>query len=316
MDGKTSLFIIFICSAKQFRKYLYFVVVLGSSAKKSTSLETLVIQNITNINDLKAKLNDIIKRGKDYEYEVSSCLKTLLTSSDQEIVVLTVQAISELAKCEEKREIYSQNEVIEPIINILEKEIYSDRTELVKQCCRALGNLCCDCDAARTAIQARNGISVLKKVLAYTFNKNNATYDDMKLLASKTILNFAIGGPDFSESITQGDMIDLLHRILVTELGKDDMDDDMVSTALLILSVINDNTPDILFEEKVNKAVLNVLRETANIEVSELCLDHLHAQAEHGTFFNMLELVNLIICLVCFKQIEKKKQYLLSIQGK
>lgn len=75
---------------------------------------------------------------------------------------------------------------------------------------------------------------------------------------------------------------DLIRSILVTELNKDDMDDNMVTNAIMILSVINDNTPDFLFSPEVNSAVLRVLKDTANIEISELCLDHLHLQAEHG----------------------------------
>ncbi|XP_063821156.1 GTPase-GDP dissociation stimulator vimar [Ostrinia nubilalis] len=260
----------------------------GSSAKKSTSLETLVIQNITNLNDLKTKLGDIIQASKDYEYDVSSCLKTLLSSSDQEIVVLTVQAISELAKCENKRETYAQKDVIQPIISILDKEINYLNLELVKQCCRALGNLCCDCDASRTVLLEINGVPVLIRLLEQTLAQSNPVYGEIKLLVSKTLLNFAIGGSEFSDAIIQAGILDILHKILSLELDKEDMNDDVVSTCLLILSVINDNTPEYLFEEKVNKDVLNVLRETTNVEISELCLDHLHAQAEHDSVKNMV----------------------------
>ncbi|RVE46591.1 hypothetical protein evm_008778 [Chilo suppressalis] len=255
----------------------------GSSAKKSTSLETLVIQNITNLNDLKSKLNDIIKSGKDYEYDVSSCIKTLINNSDQDIVILTIQAVSELAKCESKRESYSQKEIVQPIIRILHSEINSGKTELLKQCCRALGNLCCDCDTSRKIILENNGISALKKLIELSLDKNTLAFNEIRMLACKGLLNFAIGGQEFSEMIAQEGLIELLHRILELELNKDDMSDEMVSTSLLILSVISDNDPEILFEEKVNKAVLNVLRETSNVEISELCLDHLHAQAEHDS---------------------------------
>lgn len=261
---------------------------LGSSAKKSTSLETLVIQNISNLNDLKAKLNDIIQAGKDYEYDVSSCLKNLLSHTDADIVVLSVQAISELVKCEDKRETYAQKEIIEPIINILDKELHSGNSELLKQCCRALGNLCCNCDAARTVILEFNGVPVLVKLLEQTLGKSDANNDEIKLLASKTLLNFAIGGSEYSEAIVQGGLIDVLHKTLLLELDKDEMCDDVVSTCLLILSVINENTPEFLFEEKVNKAVLNVLKETDNVEISDLCLDHLHLQAEHGKLITLL----------------------------
>lgn len=259
----------------------------GTSAKKSTSFETLVIQSITNVNDLKAKLNHIIATGKDYEYNVSSCLKTLLLSSDQEIVLLSVQAVSELAKCEDKREVYAQKEVIEPIIDILKKEINSDKTELLKQCCRALGNLCCNCDTSRKIILDYNGVSIIMKSLKQAIEKGGE-FEDVKVYGTKMFQNFAIGGAQFSESIVQEGLIELLHKILVLELEKDDMNDDMVLTALFVLSIINDNNPEYLFEEYVNKAVLDVLRETTNVEISELCLEHLHVQAEHDSVKTLL----------------------------
>lgn len=261
-----------------------FPVFLGPSAKKSNSLETLVIQNITNVNDLKAKLNDIIKIGKDYEYDVSNCLTALLNNSDLEIVTLAVQAIAELAKCEDKRETFAKKEVIEAIMNILQKDVTLDRTELVKQCCRALGNLCCDCDTSRKLLHDQGGVTILANLLKTTLDDNTAALNEIKIFTSKTLLNYGIGGQEFSGSLIESGVIDLIRRILVTELSNDDMNDDFVSTALLVLSVINDNTPEILFEPEVNIAVLNVLKETTNIDISELCLEHLHAQAEHGKF--------------------------------
>ncbi|XP_063621049.1 GTPase-GDP dissociation stimulator vimar [Cydia splendana] len=250
----------------------------GPSAKKSNSLETLVIQNITNVNDLKAKLNDIIKLGKNYEYDVSNCLTALLKNSDQEIVTLAVQAISELAKCEDKRETFAKKDVIDPIMDMLGKDVTTDRLELVKQCCRALGNLCCDCDTSRKLV-LDHGVNILTKLLKTTLDNTNLS--EIKIFTCKTLLNYAIGGQQFTESIVESGLIELMQWILAAELESEDMDDDLVSTVLLILSVVNDNTPEFLFSEDVNLLVLRVLRETVNMEISELCLDHLLLQAEH-----------------------------------
>ncbi|KAJ8732317.1 hypothetical protein PYW08_015047 [Mythimna loreyi] len=252
----------------------------GPSAKKSTSFETLVIQNITNVNDLKAKLNDIIRTGKDYEYDVSSCIKTLIMSSDQEIAQLSIEAIAELVKCEEKREIYANKDIIGPILDILRRETTSDNVELVRQCCRALGNLCCDCDTARRTIIELEGIAVLIKLLERSIDMQ---FEEIQMLSSKSLLNFAIGGADFTEAIFQGGAVDMVQRMLWIELQKQEFDNDTVSTCLLLLSVINDNTPELLYNEVVNKTVLQILRETSTVEISEMCLDHLHSQAEHET---------------------------------
>ncbi|KAI8428521.1 hypothetical protein MSG28_007298 [Choristoneura fumiferana] len=283
---KTKKFI--ISAAKILIKYS----LASPSAKKSNSLETLVIQNITNANDLKAKLNDIIKVGKDYKYDVSNCLTALLNNSDHEIVTLAVQAIAELAKCEDKRETFAKKEVIEAILSILRKEVTLDRTELVKHCCRALGNLCCDCDTSRKLLHDQEGVILLTNLLKTSLDDNTAALNEIKIFTTKTILNYGIGGQQFSESLVESGVIELIRRILVTELDSDDMNDDFVSTALLVLSVISDNTPEVLFEPEVNRAVLNVLQETTNIEISELCLEHLHAQAEHAK----LEGVELMCC--------------------
>ncbi|KAI5631284.1 rap1 GTPase-GDP dissociation stimulator 1-A [Phthorimaea operculella] len=258
----------------------------GPSPKKSASLETLVIQTISNVNELKAKLNEIISVGKSYNYDVSSCLKSLLKSSDREIVLLTVQAVSELTKCEEKRETYANKDIIVPILDILRKDITSDNSEVIKHSCRGLGNLCCDCDTARNIILEADGITAIINLLERALQDKHA---EIKMFASKMLLNFAIGGPEFSEAIVKGGLIPHLLKILTLELfGKGNMNDDMVSTALLLLSVINDNTPEMCFEPEINTAVLNVLKETSSIEISELCLDLLHNQAEHDSVKTLL----------------------------
>ncbi|KAJ2939577.1 hypothetical protein O0L34_g14290 [Tuta absoluta] len=260
----------------------------GPSPKKSASLETLVIQTISNVNELKTKLNEIINTGKSYKYDVSSCLKSLLRSSDQQIVLLAVQAVSELTKCEEKRETYANKDIIVPILDILRKDITSDNSEIIKHSCRGLGNLCCDCDTARNIILETDGIPAIINLIERTFQDKQTSSEDIKMFASKMLLNFAIGGPEFSEGIVKGGLIPHLLRILTLELGKEDMNDDIVSTALLLLSVINDNTPETCFEPEINTAVLNVLKETSNVEISELCLDLLHNQAEHDSVKTLL----------------------------
>ncbi|CAH0728043.1 unnamed protein product, partial [Brenthis ino] len=259
----------------------------GPSAKKSTSFESLVIQNIENVNDLKAKLNEIISSGKDYEYDVSSCLKALLKSSDQAIVLLAVQAISEVVKCEIKRETYAQRDIIEPILSLLNKEITIEKIDLVKQCCRALGNLCCDCDTSRKLLLEINGVEILHKILEMSI-KDKMSLDEIKLLTCKTLLNYAIGGQEFSDSLVKDDIIKCVKQILCSESEKEYMEDDLVCTALLMLSVINDNDAELLYESDVNLAVLHVLKETASVEVSELCLEHLHTQAEHDSVKTLL----------------------------
>lgn len=238
-----------------------------------------MIQNLGNVNDLKAKLNDIIKTGKDYEYDVSSCIQSLINSSDQEITQLAVQAVAELVKSEEKRETYAIKEIIEPTLKILDKEYTADRYELVKQCCRALGNLCCDCNASRNIILECSGVKILKKLLDNCMDKSQHA---IKILICKTLLNFGIGGQEYCEALVNDNLIYSLHRILSLELLKHDMDDETVSTVLQLLGVVNDNVQEVFLSDDINKDVLNVLQETASLELSELCLEHFNAQAEHG----------------------------------
>ncbi|CAH2233110.1 jg13975 [Pararge aegeria aegeria] len=156
----------------------------GPSAKKSTSFETLVIQNIGNVCDLKAKLNEIICSSKNYEYDVSSCLKALLKSSDQVIVLLTVQAISELAKCEIKRESYAQRDVIEPILSLLNKDLTSENIELHKQCCRAL-------DSVKTLLAKAGGVNLVCSRLEQLLLKHHAGNLNMEDNEIDTVMKHA-----------------------------------------------------------------------------------------------------------------------------
>ncbi|XP_068630816.1 GTPase-GDP dissociation stimulator vimar [Battus philenor] len=256
------------------------------STKKSNSFETLVIENASNINELKAKLHEIISAGKNYQYDVSPCLKSLINGSDKSLVLLSVQAISELAKCQVKRETYAQEDFVKCLLSILSKEITADTAELARQSCRALGNLCCDCDISRGVILENNGVATLLNLLRSCLKDDSL--QEIRLLVSKTLLNYAIGGQKFSESIVVDGAVELHKEILVCEREKEEMNDEAVVTTLLIFSVINDNMPEYLFPPNVNKTVMEVLRDTTNIEVSELCLEHLHTQAEHDSVKTLL----------------------------
>ncbi|XP_041975968.1 rap1 GTPase-GDP dissociation stimulator 1 [Aricia agestis] len=253
----------------------------GSAPKKSTSFETLVIQNISNVSDLKAKLNEIIDSGKSYEYDVSSCLKTLIRNDDQTIVLLCVQALAEIVKCESKRETYATPDIIEPILTLLKKASTSTNCELLKHCVRALGNLCCDCDSSRDILLENNGITILIDILKSSVD--NSKFSDIKLFTCKTLLNFCIGGKKYSEHLVKDDIIELLRKILMVECYKDCMDEAEVTTVLQLLSVINDNDPEVMYPEEVNKTVLNVLEESTSIDVSDLCLELLNSQAENDS---------------------------------
>lgn len=249
------------------------------SATKSTSLETLVIQNISNVKELKSKLSEIIKKGKDYEFDVSSCVKTLIKSNDQEIVLLTAEAISELVKCDEKRRTYSQKEIINPILDILQKEITTENTALIKQCFRALGNLCCDCDSSRKIILECGGVPIIINLMKNYFS----AHSQLSMYAFKTLLNFAIGGQEFTNAMVDGGVVEMLQMVVIQELEKEEIDEDAVCALLSLLSLINENDTEILYSDEINAGVLKVLTNTADIDVSELCLDILHAQAEHDS---------------------------------
>lgn len=254
----------------------------GGTAKKSISLEKLVIENLSNVSELKGKLNDIIQSGQNYEYDVSLSLQSLLTNNDPEIVCLTVQAIAELSKCETKRLTYAKSDIIDVILGFLQKEITNDSIFLLKQSCRALGNMCCECDEGRRAILSVNGLETFKSFLESITKDHSINLEEIEILLCKTVLNFTIGGAEMSQAVINSGIVDLLQNVLAKELKKNVMNDDLVQTVLLVLSAVNDTIPDHLYSCEINVLVLGVLRETSNIDISELCLEHLHMQAEHG----------------------------------
>lgn len=281
-------FILFNNTSLIINKFVF----IGNLGNKSMCLETLdlQIQNITNITELKEKLKYIVEAGKDYHIDISLSLKSLLNNSNLEVICATVYTIAELSKCETKRLTFANEDIIKPILDTLQKQAPPTDIELVKQCCRALGNLCCDCDESRNVLLQLKGVTTLKLLLQSTIENPGENFDEINLLICKIILNFIIGGPEMSRVVVDNGIIDLLQSILKLEVGKVDMNDDMVHTALLVLSVINENTPEFLFSPEVNCLILNVLKETSNVEISEVCLDHLHMQVEHGETFNILYL--------------------------
>lgn len=254
------------------------LLILGSSPSSPANLDTLVITNVNNEQELRQQLLDISIAGRKYKYDVSACLKSLLVDSRDNIVEMSVGAISELVGCKDQRMIYSQKDIIQPILNIITGDINTDKQELLKQCCRALGNLCYDCDNSRKLILESNGLPALTNLILKSIE---LCMRDVEVFAAKVLLNYADSDKEFTEPLLKGELKTML-KIIDIEVNKESSEDEVISSILLILGGICDSMPGLVYEEEVNKAVLNVLRETSNIIISDLCLDHLRSQAEHG----------------------------------
>lgn len=233
--------------------------------------------------EIKVRLNKIIENAADYTVCITDSIVHLLESDDPEIVSLSAQAVAELSKSKDKRVVFARQNVVDGLLSVLNRDLADNSLEGRKQTCRALGNLCCDCTEGRNLICSARGLPLIVELIPYLLDEQTNKQQDLSatlLFACKCLLNFLLGGLEYAKCAMETNILAHLTRVLSEEMVKEDMNDDVVENSVLILNVINENMPDYVFDKELNLLVLSILKDTKSIEVSEICLDHLHIQAE------------------------------------
>lgn len=243
-------------------------------------------KNAESNGEIKDLLHKIIVEGKDFKDDIVDNLTLLLEADDEEIQCLVTQTIAEQSICEEKRKKYSQEKIISRLLQFLTSTMEENKLKLIKQTCRALGNICCDNFIGRDLILSLGGTSSIVELLPKSmqgFENLKSEYTVVRLCVCKLLLNFLLGGTTYIEAALEANILQQLSNVMTFE--SKEHNEECLSMSLLVVSVILDNKPTIVLERDFNILVVGILKETENIEISEMCLEHLHAQAEHGRFF-------------------------------
>lgn len=143
------------------------------------------------------------------------CLRDTLTTSDLSPLVISNAAkiVAEMAKHEEVREPFVEGNIIPLLCTCLTNK----DCDVLVQACRALGNLCCDCDKARLAVFEAGGLENLLQLLRERLElppDQNATNQALWNAASGCLMNLTYDKADIQKKAVSLGAIGLLVSLM------------------------------------------------------------------------------------------------------
>ncbi|XP_014679540.1 PREDICTED: rap1 GTPase-GDP dissociation stimulator 1-B-like [Priapulus caudatus] len=99
--------------------------------------------------------------------------------------VKSAEIIAEVAKLESARQTCVDADLARPLVEMLVK----DEVAMATQACRALGNICYECDAARQAVFELHGTDRLVTLLRAQLHSREPGADKLRLIACGFLLN-------------------------------------------------------------------------------------------------------------------------------
>lgn len=264
-----------------------------------------VVKSEKEIEDIIQVLDSIVNVsktsiGEATEFTIDDVFLTLLHHESKEIIAKTAKAIAEIAKSERGREKCTTTDLVNALIDLLK----DDRVDVLTQTSRALGNICYENENGKKFVEDKNGLisilAVLEKSIALQ-NVEGAPF--LRNVAAGLLLNFLIDRPSLHTEALKQEVVPIICSILEID-GITGGEAAMHS--LLILGILND--ANIIFlDERVMKILINILSTDTSSELSEMCLELLHGQAEDENA--KLILAKAGVCELLLKLLEKHSPY-------
>ncbi|XP_076622029.1 visceral mesodermal armadillo-repeats isoform X2 [Colletes latitarsis] len=232
---------------------------------------------------------------------VDDVFLTLLHHESKDIIAKTAKAIAEIAKSERGREKCTNTDLVNALIDLLK----DDRIDVLTQTSRALGNICYENENGKKFVEDKNGlISILAVLEKSVMLKNVEGAPFLRNVAAGLLLNFLIDRPSLhKEALQQEKTIPIICSILEIDgtAGRE-----AAMHSLLILGILEDVNLEFL-DERLTKILVDILASDSSAELSEICLEFLHGQAENEN--SKLLLAKTGACELLLKLLEKHSPY-------
>lgn len=219
------------------------------------------------------------------------------------------KCIAEVTKGDVQREKFTDSTIIagllrnvKQISSIKDTSCSSPALEMVIQACRALGNICYMNDEARRLIgECPEGDLILMNLL----DKGNDNASFFKVRCG-LISNYLLGEESISKKcLEQHQLMEKLDRIIGECAESSPLNETLMLNVLPPLSILTENVSDLNFDEVMNKNLSTVLANSQSLELSEMCLELLHYQADNDDM--KLALAKAGLCRTIYDLLERHK---------
>ncbi|XP_046412764.1 rap1 GTPase-GDP dissociation stimulator 1-B isoform X1 [Neodiprion fabricii] len=254
---------------------------------------------ITNIMKILDSLINVSKTsvGETLEFAIDDVFLTLLKYESPLIVAKTTRAIAEIAKTDRGREKCTNPELIKALVELLKGEYDID---ILTQASRALGNICYENDKGKMLVDEQNGLTYILTALKMGISLGDGDgAAGLRNVAAGFLLNFLINQTALQKKALDDNVLSVVCSILETD---GTTSGEAATHAMLILGILTDLGQEVL-DERLTKILVNILASDASPELSEMCLELLHGQAENES--TKLLLAKAGVCELLLKLLEK-----------
>lgn len=231
-------------------------------------------------------------------------IEDLLHWESKEVIAKAAKVVSEVAKTDLGREKCSNLRLLKLLRNFLKNK--EEDIHVITQVCRALGNICYENDKGRSLLLEEETVPHILHVLERAACVSDEEGRSLRNVAAGFLLNILVTQEKLQQQILKQGVLDILRKFLILD-GTDPAGEETTTHVLLVLGLLADAVPlgDALLDEQLCKITVQVLGASTSPEVSEMCLELLHAQAEYETVKEYL--ANVGLCELLITLLEKHK---------
>ena len=221
------------------------------------------------VHGIESALNNLMADNLQTDADFTETFLELLMQNTPSINLVVTKTIAEITKHPEQRSKFSNNEVLEKLIELLG---INKNLELTIQLCRALGNIFYSNDDARNIVFHLDG----GKTLVDLFNISDIEINEHELFAkirSGVVSNYLLGNEELSQKAIELGIIEKMKLRMEESSGG-------LEHLLPLFSILTEQVSDLIFNPEVLTLITKNLKTSTNPEIIESSLELLMCQSE------------------------------------
>jgi hypothetical protein len=231
------------------------------------------------------------------------------------INLLTVKCIAEATKNLNQRKKFSNSDVLEKLMDMLNTALTNRDIELVSQLCRAFGNIFYSNDDSRNIIFHHDGGQTLFKILDVT-NKEIMNLDDLETFSkvrSGVLSNYLLGNEELSQKAIEMKIIEKIQSRIDDALNP--YNDTLLGHLLPLLSILTEQVSDLIFNTEIIVCIAKIFKQSTSADVTESCLELFQCQACENDEIKLI-LAQQNVCEHIFESLDKYKTFTGNVDTK
>lgn len=240
--------------------------------------------------------------------DIKNTFLELLTKNTPNINLLIVKCIAEATKNPNQRNKFSNGDVLEKLMDMLNGASTNRDIELTSQLCRALGNIFYSNDDSRNIIFHYDGGAVLINLLDIA-NSEIKVLDDLQTFSkvrSGVLSNYLLGNEELSQKAIEMKIINKIQTRIDDALNP--YNDVLLEHLLPLLSILTEQVSDLIFNSEIIVGIAKIFKQSTSVDVTESCLELFQCQACENDEIKLL-LAQQRVCEHIFESLEKYKTF-------